>query len=118
MQIDTHGNQATGAPKFSYTNTQSLLNSNIQYQFLKYNGFKPMKPHQYPTQYDRLAYGYAPNLSGTDPFMPSPDVFGYASIKKSYLPYPPKIWPHGLLSNEAYGMMPCQQIYNPQYDTF
>lgn len=47
MQIDSHGNQPAGAPKFSYTNTQSLLNSNIQYQFLKYNGFKPMKPSQY-----------------------------------------------------------------------
>lgn len=47
MQIDSHGNQPAGAPKFSYTNTQSLLNSNIQYQFLKYNGFKLMKPSQY-----------------------------------------------------------------------
>lgn len=50
--------------------------------------------------------------------MPSPpDVFGFPPNKKQYLPVPPKIWPHGLLSNDPFMMMPTHQMYNPQYET-
>lgn len=75
MAIEVPNDQGSKVPPFCYTNTRKLLNSNIQYQFLKYNGFKLMKtPPNYLVQ-DKIEYLPGPSSCAIDPLIPQQGLY-------------------------------------------
>lgn len=72
-------------------NPRHLLNSNIQYQFLKFNSFTPMSIEQHCSE-DKVECGVLQRLTGLANYMPA-DKFAPSSI---YCNLPANNWQPGL----------------------